>query len=63
MAIGERWMWRHEPRGGYGYVALIPVTIVRTGPKRIQVEALLKTGGTRVTWVARESLVKQGQEG
>jgi hypothetical protein len=63
MMIGERWTWKQEPRGGYGYVIPVPVVITRIGSKRVQVEAPLKTGGSRLVWVDSGSLVKQEKEG
>ncbi len=38
-APGERLAGRHQPRGGYGHVWPVYVTVVRRRPKRVLVEA------------------------
>lgn len=34
---GHRMIWRHVPRGGYGFALLIPVTVEERTPKRVRV--------------------------
>lgn len=53
---GERLVWRHQPRGGYGYVWPVDVTVVRRGPKRVLVEAPLARGGAKRVWVSPDAL-------
>lgn len=35
---GYRYVWRHVPRGGYGFAILLPVTVRRIGKSRVTVE-------------------------
>lgn len=55
---GQSLVWRHQPRGGYGYVYTVPVTVVRVGPKRVLVRAPLANGlgGDKDVWVRPEYL-------
>ena len=56
MTVGDEMTWRHETRGGYGYVESIAVRIVKIERTRVQVEAPLRHGGTKRVWVAPTSL-------
>ncbi len=58
MRPGDKAIWLHQLRGGYGYVERIPVTIVKLGRERVQVEAPLKNGGTKLVWVSPETLLR-----
>ncbi len=53
---GEDVVWHHVPRGGYGYTIPVNVTVRKVGAKRVQVEAPLKSGATKLVWVKPESL-------
>lgn len=48
--------WRHEPRGGYGYVQVVPCRVVRQGEKRVQIAALRADGTEALRWVEYGSL-------
>ena len=56
LTIGDKVAWRHVPGGGYGFVSLVPARIVKIGPKRVQIAALLDQGGERLVWVKPENL-------
>ncbi len=49
--------WRHEMRGGYGWVEFVPCRVLEETPKRIKIAALRKDGGENVRWIHRTSLV------
>jgi hypothetical protein len=49
--LGQRVTWLHEPKGGYGYTIPVDGVVRKIGPKRIQIEAKLKSGDTKLTWV------------
>ena len=52
-APGERLVWRHQPRGGYGYIW--PV-FVRQGPKRgLDRWAPVVRSGTKCVWVSPDA--------
>lgn len=44
---GDRAIWNHVPRGGYGYIEPIPVVVVRVTAKRVTIEVPLARGGTK----------------
>jgi hypothetical protein len=52
---GRRCLWRHTPRGGYGFVIRVPVTIVAI-TSRTRATVLVESVGKRVS-VSRRSLV------
>jgi hypothetical protein len=56
MQPGDRMVWFRALRSGYGYIRRIPVTVVKLGATRVQVEAPLKKGGTKRVWVKPENL-------
>ncbi len=65
-APGQPVCWLHVPRGGYGYTYPVSAVVVKAGPKRVQVEAPLKNGNTKLVWVKPENLRDRppaGQEG
>ncbi len=45
--LGHRMIWRHVPRGGYGFAVLIPVTVVRRTNRRVWVK--IETSGEEVS--------------
>jgi hypothetical protein len=47
MNPGDQVLWHHEMRGGYGYVEIIPVTVIRAGPVAAIVQ-VQKWDGTMV---------------
>lgn len=53
---GQRVVWRHQPRGGYGYVIRVPATVVRRTAKRVLIAAQLKTGATKNVWTQPAAL-------
>jgi hypothetical protein len=56
MQPGDRMIWFRVQRGGSGYIERTPVTVIRLGATRVQVEAPLKKGGTKRVWVKPENL-------
>lgn len=57
---GEKATWLYVPRGGYGYIYPVPVTVVGyTKAGKVLVDALLKDGTTTKRYVQEESLVAQ----
>ena len=56
MVIGDRVIWLHQPRGGYGYIFRIPVKILVSRGSRVKVEVTRKDGSRVERWVKRESL-------
>ena len=44
MEPGDRVIWQHEMRGGYGWVEAVPVVVVRLTAQRIRIRALRLTG-------------------
>ena len=55
---GERLWWRHEPRGGYGYIFEVPVTFVKRGKVKATVLADLAHGGQKRVYVNPDSLTR-----
>ncbi len=53
---GDALTWEHVPRGGYGYVHPVHVTVIAVGRVRVRVEAPLQRGGTKLVWVTPEAL-------
>lgn len=49
--VGDLVEWLHVMRGGYGYTERITCVVTKIGPKRVQVEAPLKSGGNKLIWV------------
>ena len=49
---GDLARWRHVQRGGYGLIGFVNVVVHKVGKSRVQIEAPLRTGGTRLVWVA-----------
>ena len=52
-------LWRHEMRGGYGYIRLVPCRVLGEGPKRVKIAALRADGTEAVRWVSPASLTKR----
>lgn len=48
--------WMHQPLGGYGYVQPVQARVVRLGKSRVLIEAPLRIGGSKQTWVKPSSL-------
>lgn len=46
-APGQSVTWRHQPRGGYGYVIPVDGTVVRVTGRRVVIRVPLRNG-TRV---------------
>jgi hypothetical protein len=40
---GQRVIWRHVPRGGYGFVLRIPATVVKVTQKRVTIKVESET--------------------
>jgi len=53
---GDRVTWLQQLRGGYGYICPVDSIVVKVGPKRIQIDAPLRDGGTKKVWVKPETL-------
>ncbi len=45
--VGRRLLWRHIPRGGYGFAVLLPATVLGVTPKRVRVR--VESTGKEVT--------------
>ncbi len=60
-AAGQSATWIHVPRGGYGYAWSVSVVVRKVGPKRVRVEAPLRSGGTRLVWVSPSNLRPRGE--
>ena len=56
MNAGDSVTWLYEPRGGYGYVILVPATVVKKGGTRVQIEAVDREGRAVRRWVKPERL-------
>jgi hypothetical protein len=59
---GDRVTWLQQFSGGYGYMQPVDATVVRVGPKRVLIDAPLKSGGTKQVWVKPESLRRKDGE-
>ena len=55
-APGQRIVWLHEYRGGYGYVHRIPGVVVKATPKRVQIEVRKTSGEAVRRWVLPQNL-------
>jgi hypothetical protein len=53
---GQPVTWLHTPRGGYGYTYPVNAVVVKVGKKRVQLEAPLKDGNTKLVWVKPANL-------
>lgn len=53
---GDRAVWSHSPRGGYGYVFPIKVEVLEVQTNRVKVRAPLSAGGTKDVFVKPENL-------
>lgn len=60
--IGEAVTWLHQPKGGYGYVIPVNATVVKVGKCQVQIDAELKDGGTKRTFVLPLNLRKRSSE-
>lgn len=38
VSVGDLVRYRHEAKGGYGFISIIPASLVKVGPKRVQIE-------------------------
>lgn len=56
--VGQKVTWLYDIPRGWNWTVKIPVTIKKIGPKRVQVEAPLQKGGTKLVWVTPEKLVR-----
>ena len=54
--VGQKVTWYYDIPRGWNWTVKIPVTIVKIGRKRVQVEAPLQKGGTKLVWVTPEKL-------
>lgn len=56
---GDRVVWQHEPRGGYGYTVRVPATVIRA-KTRVLIEYQARSPGqdwqTRQRWVTPDRL-------
>jgi hypothetical protein len=48
--------WKHQPRGGYGYIFRVPATITAVGEKRIRIRVQKVSGEWVEKWVRPENL-------
>jgi hypothetical protein len=62
MTPGARVIWRHVPRGGYGFATTVDAEVVRVGPKRVLVRVALLSGELVERWVSRASLARRKEE-
>jgi hypothetical protein len=60
-AVGRDVVWRHSPRGGYGYAYPVRVTIVSVGHSKVRVRAPLKSGGSKEILVVPRSIRPVGE--
>ena len=58
-ASGEKCIWLHTPRGGYGYQVPVNATVMAVARKRILIQVLRKDGVAVQRWVKPESLCKK----
>lgn len=49
--------WTYTHNRGYGGTIKVPCRIVKRGPKRVQIAALLASGAEKLVWVTPEKLV------
>jgi hypothetical protein len=56
---GDRVTWRHDPRGGHGYVIPIAGEALRVIGKRVLIRVPLAAGGTAERWVTLDRLLVQ----
>ncbi len=53
---GQHVTWAYEKRRGYGCVEYVLATVRKVSPKRVQIEAPLRAGGTKLVWVSPRRL-------
>jgi hypothetical protein len=54
--VGQKVFWHFETTSGWGADFHVPATVLKIGPKRIQIAAELKRGGTVPRWVRPDKL-------
>ena len=55
---GDKVLWRHQPRGGWGYIILVPAAVISVGKRRVTIAAELKGGGAKRVTVDPANLVE-----
>lgn len=56
LKVGQKVIWLHETRGGYGYIWRIPATVVRIGKSRVTIEVTRRDGSKVLRSVLPEKL-------
>jgi hypothetical protein len=56
--IGEKVIWLHYPRGGYGYCCPITATIAGLTNKKVKIEVMKKSGEKVFRYVLLDNLKK-----
>lgn len=59
MKPGDRVIWHHEMRGGYGYTERIPAEVVRLTAQRVTIRVSRKDGTTVERSVKRENVKEE----
>lgn len=55
-SVGDKVMWLHEPRGGYGFLIPVRAYVVKLGRRRVGIAALHKSGEWLPRWVSADRL-------
>jgi hypothetical protein len=56
---GQAVVWRHVPRGGYGFCWGIAAEVVKVGAKRVLIRVRLRSGALQEVWVTPARLQQQ----
>ena len=62
LEVGQSVTWLHYPRGGYGYLHPVDAVVTKINPKTVEIEAPLRSGGTKRVRVKPENLRVAGQQ-
>lgn len=61
MDIGTQGFWRHELRGGYGWIEHVPAVLLKVGPKRLGLAVLKRSGQWVPKWVKPDHFIVKEQ--
>lgn len=56
VTVGQAVIWRHEPRGGYGYIIPVDGVVTRIRSGRVEILVRRRSGEPARVWVKPEKL-------
>ena len=57
---GDLCVWFHTPKGGHGYVSVVPCVFMERGPKKIRIAVRMNSGVCVYRWVRANSIERAG---